>query len=350
VALTGKPLGHPATSRTSRADEARMRERVGHVFASIEELVRALPVPSCHRELLRVHVRVGEKEAEAWPAMAAVQLPLLVHAAIAGDERPAIPVAAACTLMYLGADLFDSVHDHELPAPWRARGPEEANLAASTLVAALPQLSMARLEKRGTPPGKLWALTRLFASTLLRMSAGQHQDLAFPDMESVSLEQSLAMVGRKSGSDSALFATSGAVLATEDASKVEAYAAFGSCLGTARQLITDVYDIWADAPSRDLWNGKRTLPIVHALCVLQGRHRERMRALLAASRESAEHHDEVRAMLAATGSVRYTALIIRLHQRQARNYLTAASPRGSAGRELHALLDLAVLPDHGEGS
>ena len=135
-----------------RADEAQMRERVERVFASIGELIEALPVPSCHRELLRVHVRVGEEQAEAWPAMAAVQLPLLVHAAIAGEERPALPVAAACTLFYLGADLFDSVHDHELPAPWHARGSAEANLAASILVAALPQMSIDCLTERGTPP------------------------------------------------------------------------------------------------------------------------------------------------------------------------------------------------------
>jgi geranylgeranyl pyrophosphate synthase len=333
-----------------RADTVQMRERAGRVFASIDELTTTLPVPSCHRELLQIHLRVGEEQAKAWPAMAAIQLPLLVHAAIAGDERPALPVAAACTLLYLGADLFDSVHDHELPSPWRARGSVEANLAASTLVAALPQLSIARLGEQGTPPGKLWVLARLFADTLLRMSAGQHQDLIFPDMENVSLEQSRAMVERKSGSDSALFARAGAVLATEDTSKIEAYATFGSCLGIARQLITDVWDIWANDPSRDLWNGKRTLPIVHALCVLQGKKRERLRELLAAARESAECHDEVRALLAATGSVRYTALIVRLHQRQARNHLAAASPGEPAGRELHALLDLTTLPANREGA
>src|SRR5829696_9379177 len=112
------------------ADEGRMRERAERVFVSIDELLTTLPVPSCHREVLQIHLRVGEEQAEAWPAMAAIQLPLLVHAAIAGDERPALPVAAACTLLYLGADLFDSVHDHELPSSWRARDPAEVTLAA----------------------------------------------------------------------------------------------------------------------------------------------------------------------------------------------------------------------------
>lgn len=336
--------------RRASAGDARMRGRAARVFGELDELVATLSVPPEHRELLRVHLRVGEEQAEVWPAMAAIQLPLLVHAAISGDERPALPLAAACTLLYLGADLFDSVQDHELPPPWRGRSSAEATLAATTLMAALPQLSVARLGRQGTPPDKLWALARLFADTLLGMSAGQHQDLVFPDTEDVSLEQSRAMVERKSGSDGALFAKAGAVLATDDAPRIEAFAAFGSCHGTARQLITDVWDIWANDTSRDLLNGKRTLPVVHALCVLQGKRRERLRGLLEAARRSAEHHDEVRAVLAAAGSVRYAALIVRFHQRRARNHLAAARPEGPAAQELHALLDLATLPTHREGA
>ena len=327
-----------------------MRGRAACVFGALDELVAALPVPPGHGELLRVHLKVGKAQAEAWPAMAAVQLPLLVHAAITGVEGPALPVAAACTLLYLGADLFDSVQDHELPPPWRGRGPAEATLAASTLMAALPQLALARLGRQETPPDKLWVLARLFAETLLSMSAGQHQDLIFSGTGDVSLEQSRAMVERKSGSDGSLFAKAGAVLATDDAPRIEAYAAFGSCHGTARQLITDVWDIWANEVSRDLLNGKRTLPIVHALCVLRGEERERLLELLAAARESAEHHDEVRAVLAAAGSVRYTALIVRSHQRRARTHLVAGRPEGIAGRELHALLDLATLPTNRGGA
>src|SRR5688572_24108345 len=141
--------------------------------------------------------------------MSSVQLPLLVHAAITGDDRPALPVAGACTLIYLGADLFDSILDHELPPSWHTRDSSEATLAATTLLGALPQLSIARLEKQGTPPAKLWILSRLFADTGLTMSAGQYEDLLFPGLENVSLEDSRAMAERKSGSEYALFATAG---------------------------------------------------------------------------------------------------------------------------------------------
>lgn len=153
------------------------------------------------------------------------------------------------------------------------------------------------------------------------------------------------MAEQKSGAEYALFATSGATLATEDPATIEAYAAFGSCFGTAQQLLNDAQDIWGHKRGQDLSNGKRTLPIVHALSTLRGKRRERLQKLLAASRESAEHHDGVRALLAQAGSLRYTALIVWLYQQQARSHLASASPREPAGRELYRLLDQAsILP------
>src|SRR5918993_3503938 len=132
-------------SKKAYTDKGLMRGRVGPVFAFLDELILALPVRSGHRELLQIHLRVGKERAEAWPEMSSIQLPLLVHAAISGDEGPALPVAGACTLFYLGADLFDSILDHELPPAWHVRDPSEASLAAITLLGALPQLSIARL-------------------------------------------------------------------------------------------------------------------------------------------------------------------------------------------------------------
>jgi geranylgeranyl diphosphate synthase, type I len=322
-----------------------MHERVGRVFAFLDELLLALPVRSSHRELLQIHLRVGKERAETWPEMSSIQLPLLVHKGITGDDRLALPVAGACTLLYLGADLFDSMLDHELPPSWRTRDSSEAMLAATTLLGALPQLSIARLEEQGTPPARLWMLSHLFANTGLKMGAGQYEDLLFPRLENVSLEDSRAMAERKSGSEYALFAKAGAVLATEDPSTIEAYAAFGLCFGIAKQLINDAQDIWGSNCSQDLLNGKRTLPIVHALSTLRGEQRERLRKLLAAARESAEHHGGVRALLAAAGSLRYTALIVWLYQQQARSHLAVASPQEPAGRMLRMLLDQdSILP------
>jgi len=316
---------------------------VERVFASLDELILALPVRPGYRQLLQAHLRVGKERAEAWPEMSSIQLPLLVHAAITGDERPALPVAGACTLLYLGADLFDSILDHELPPSWLARDSSQASLAATTLLGALPQLCIARLQEKGTTPERLWTLAHLFADAGLAMGAGQYEDLLLPSLKDVSIENSRATAEHKSGTEYALFARAGATLATEDPSTIEAYAAFASCFGIAQQLINDAKDIWGDKRSQDLLNGKRTLPIVHALSTLHGEQRERLQKLLRAARESSEHHDGVRAVLAEAGSLRYTALIVWLYLQQASSHLAGASPQEPAGQELYTLLDQASL-------
>jgi geranylgeranyl diphosphate synthase, type I len=336
--------------KRANTDQGRARKRVESVFAFLDELTLALPISQGFRQLLQIHLRVGRERAEAWPQMSSIQLPFLVHAAITGDERRALPVAGACTLLYLGADLFDSILDHELPPPWHARDVSEANLAATTLLGALPQLAIARLQERGTPPARLWTLARHFADAGLTMGDGQYEDLSFLDLESVCVEDCRAMAERKSGAEYALFATAGAALATEDPATIEGYASFGTCFGIAQQLINDAKDIWGDRRGQDLSNGKRTLPIVHALSTLRGEQLERLQHFLVAARESTEHHDVVRGLLSEAGSPRHTALIAWLYQQQAWGHLARASPREPAGRELHTLLDQAsLLPEPAEG-
>ena len=320
-----------------------MRERVERVFASLDQLVETLPVPPSHRELIWLHLNRGREQALASPRLPAIQIPLLVHAAITGEERPAYHLAEACTLLYFGVDLFDNLIDEELSSTWDTRDPAEASLAATTLLAAAPQLAIARLREDGVPPERLWELAHLFAGTLLMMSAGEHQDLLLTGRADVSPEMCRAMIERKSGSEFALFARAGAMLATEDEGVIQQYAAFGRCFGIASQLRSDVWDIWSADASQDLLNGKCTLPVVHALSTLQEDSRERLERLLRAAREPAEHHDDVRALLAECGSLRHTSLVIEVYLRRAREHLAAASPLEPSGQALRALLDNVSL-------
>jgi geranylgeranyl diphosphate synthase, type I len=320
-----------------------MRERVEWVFASLKRLIETLPVPSSHRELIWIHLSAGLEKALASPGLPAIQVPFLVHAAVTGDEGPALPVAEACTLIYFGVDLFDNIIDDELPAGWDTRDPAEANLAATTLLAAVPQLALARLGYQGTPLIRLWALVHLFARTLLTMSAGQHEDLLLTGRADAGPQMCRLMTERKSGSEFALFAKAGAILATEDPEVIENYGAFGLCFGTASQIYSDVWDIWGGEISTDLLNGKRTLPVVHALSALQGESHEQLQGLLRAARGSAECHNEVRVLLTRAGSLRYSALVLEAYRQRARNHLAAASPREPAGQVLRDLLDRTSL-------
>ena len=112
------------------------------------------------------------------------------------------------------------------------------------------------------------------------MNAGQHEDLVFLRFGDRIARGQPGCGERKSGSASALLARAGAILATEDPFTIQAYTAFGSCYGTAKQLINDVWGIWGEGASQDLLNGRRTFPIVHALSTLRGEKREQLQRQL----------------------------------------------------------------------
>ncbi len=300
----------------------------------MEEFLASLPIPADHARLLAIHLDEGRAQAAFRPDFPCIHVPLLVHAAAAGDEERAVPLAAACAFVYLGADLLDNLADDELPARWRGRSPAEASLAACTFLSALPYLALSRLD---ASPVQVQVLNALFAESLLAMSAGQHEDLLASRAECPTSEICRAMVERKSGAETALFARSAAVLAGANPAVVDSWGAFGLCLGAGGQIASDLGDVFNPEGSRDLLNGKLTLPIVHALTVLKGRAREEFSRLLASARVFAALHEDARNVLIRAGSVRYTALVVEVYRQRALAHLSAAGAGGPAGEALRSL-------------
>lgn len=328
------------------------------VLAWLERLIGGLAVPATHRALLRVHLGVGRTQVEEGTRLASAELPLLVHAALGGREEAALPLAGACALVYLGADLLDNVADDEVPSVWEGYGAAEMQLAASTYLAPLHQRALSGLTTTaGVSDAGLWRLAALFGDALLEMSAGQHDDFRLPTADDAGPPAARLAAERKSGAELALFARVGAALATDDASIVADFTEFGRCLGTATQIGSDVADLWAGDASRDLTNGKRTLPVAHALAVCCGAdERDALIALLARCRTDASQHAVVRRRLLDAGSVRYSALIVEVYRQRARRHLdrglTGARGDRGAAAELRAMideLDLVPAPTVGAG-
>ena len=321
------------------ADEQALREEVlrrrcERTLAFLFELVEVLETPEAHRDLLRIHLEEGRRQTEELPQLACVQLPLLVFGALAGDEAPAVPLAAACTLVYLGADLLDNVADRELPPAWDEHGEALASLAGTTLIAALPPLALARLD---APPAVRLALSELLARGLVEMSAGQHSDLA--GAEAGDLAAARASVERKSGAEMALFAESAALLAGASPERCERFRAAGRSYGAAVQLASDAHELSAQAGGNDLRNGRRTLPVAHAL----GRLQPTRRALLDGLLEGGDDPALLAELLAETRSLAYTAVVVEVYRRRALAELDALGLDGPYAQELRALVADATL-------
>ena len=253
-------------------------------------------------------------------------------------NETAASIAAACTIVYLGADLLDDVADDDLIDEWSSVGPSGASLAGATYLASLVGLMLDTMRSHGTDERTLWSLSTRFSGGLLEMSAGQHQDLS-PDPPT-DLDACLSTTRLKTGAEFGLFAHTAAALATDDQGVLSSAEEFGRCLGTAFQLASDVYDIWR-GPAQDLITGKRTLPIVHALEHLDDGDRERLETALLDGRSSAAARSDAKKLMLQAGSISYVAVVIEV-QRQKGLRLLADLPLEAEEREnLQELMDQA---------
>jgi geranylgeranyl diphosphate synthase type I len=200
---------------------------------------------------------------------------LLSCEASGGDWPQALPAAAAIELIHNFSLIHDDIEDNSLqrrhrPTLWSLWGEAQAINAGDGLFA-ISRLALQRLAQRGVAPDKVVRAFRLVDETCLDLTEGQYLDLAFETEDSVTVEMYMEMIGKKTAALMGCATQLGAVLATDDESIIEAYGSFGYQLGLLFQIVDDILGIWGEGETtgkgvgEDIVNGKRTLPIVHAL-------------------------------------------------------------------------------------
>jgi geranylgeranyl diphosphate synthase type I len=200
---------------------------------------------------------------------------LLSCEASGGDWQQALPAAAAIELIHNFSLIHDDIEDHSLqrrhrPTVWSLWGPAQAINAGDGLFA-ISRLALQRLSHRGVGPDKIVRAFRLVDETCLDLTEGQYLDLAFEAEDSVTVEMYMEMIGKKTSALMGCATQIGALLATDDESVIDAYAAFGYQLGLLFQIVDDILGIWGvgettgKAVGEDIVNKKKSLPIVYAL-------------------------------------------------------------------------------------
>lgn len=311
-------------------------ERATQVLDLAADIV-AREARSSHQARLLTTALVGlRQQAQTMALFPAIHLPLLVHAGLNGDDGPALPLAAATSLLFLGVDICDDLADGDCPAHLAGYRPAELSLAAATLLCAVPQLALARLD---APSERLAAMQQDLAAGLLRMGAGQATDLALTGGDAATTDEVITSVAGKSGEEAALFAVLAARFADAPDTVTATYAAYGRALGTAAQLASDCYDLFTAAHSRDLASGTRTLPIALHLERLAGAERAAFLDQLAQARTEPSAQAAVRARLRAAGELRRCALIVEVECQRGHRALAEAAPHAAAHEGLRVMID-----------
>ena len=200
-------------------------------------------------------------------------LALVSCAALGGDYRKALPVAASVDLIV----NFTLVHGDvqagraepgDRPSIWWVWGPAQAINAGDGLHA-LGRTTMIRLAQNDVSADRVLRAARSLDFACLALCEGQYMDLQFQDQMLVSTADYLDMIGRKSGALSACAAESGALAAGASDQACSSFAEIGRSMGMAWQIARDVDDLWGEhgdgmTPSNVL-NKKKSLPLVHTL-------------------------------------------------------------------------------------
>ena len=238
------------------------------VMETVEALLASLAAPRAYRALFVRAMNGVRQTAERSSPFLPMDLPLTVAGVLGRPRREARLAAAACTLLWAGADLMDDHADGALEPAWQDVGVAPLALVWTNLLATFPHLVATSVRDSQ----RLARFHREVSLTLWKMSAGQFADLA--GGESVrTIHQYLDMVRLKTGAETALFTSAPAILAGAKPAVVRRWARFGEVYGCMAQVYSDVASTVAPPPHNDLLRGKRSLPVLRALDQLRGRRR-----------------------------------------------------------------------------
>ena len=278
-------------------------------------------------------------------------LTLLSGAAAGGDWQQALPAAAAVELIHNFSLVHDDIQDRSdtrrgRPTVWKQWGIAQAINTGDALFVAAHQAA-SRLAMRSVDPHAVLAVRDRLDHACLRLTQGQHLDLAFEQSPDVTQPAYLEMIAGKTAALIEAAAASGALVAGASEPQVVRYAEFGLHLGLAFQILDDLLGIWGEPaitgkPSGDdLIQRKKTLPVLMGLSTSP-----EFAGLWANADTTHLGLAGMREALQAAGVLDATRQAAEGHTRQALGALEAAQPVGPAGSELRALADSLLQRSH----
>jgi geranylgeranyl diphosphate synthase type I len=199
---------------------------------------------------------------------------LLACRAAGGEPDTALPAAAAVELVHNFTQIHDDVQGGnprrgDRDAVWWVWGPAQA-INAGDGMHALARLALFRLLERGVPSATTFRAVKLLDEAALQACEGRFLDLEAQERLEMSVDAYLKMASSKTGALLSCAMKLGALVADADEKVFEAMGACGARLGVAMQACADVRELWGEgqgsaAPSPEVMNKKKLLPVVYAL-------------------------------------------------------------------------------------
>ena len=199
---------------------------------------------------------------------------LLSCTAVGGNWNHALPAATGVELLHNFSLIHDDIEDgsplrHGRATLWNKWGQALAINAGDALFA-LAYAAIFDLYQT-IPPRAAQEAVRIFNETCIRLTGGQHLDIAFERERSISEGKYWQMIGGKTAALLSACARLGALIGGAPESQIEFFGNFGTKLGLSFQVQDDWLGLWGNlaetgkSSESDLVTGKKTLPVVFAL-------------------------------------------------------------------------------------
>ncbi len=310
--------------------ESDLAQRLQSVDAAIERLLPELPQFRGLYDMLRYHVGWVDRSLQRVEGPAGKKLRptlcLMVADTLGGGWERAVPAAAAVELVHNFSLVHDDIEDRSplrryRETVWTVWGDAQAiNVGDAVLVLAERALA----ETDAFPSETALAAMRLLNRACLGLCEGQYLDLLWEREASVTVEQYLEMIERKTARLFECAAELGALCSGASSEAQRQAALFGSSLGLAFQAVDDLLGVWgpeADTGKTaelDLASHKKSLPVVLGLAAPASAHAARFRALFELDRQlTAEETAEARQLLDDMGIHEQAAAYVRRYHDEA---------------------------------
>ena len=305
------PIALPAAfARYLPLVEAEMRRAVGNDGSLLYRMMR---------------YHLGWEEADGLPSHEGAGkalrpvLCLLTCEALCGSAEPALPAAAAIEILHNFSLVHDDIQDRDRTrrgraTAWTIWGEAQAINAGDGLWALSTRTLLRAGAQAEVTAAMVLRATEMLNDASLTMIEGQALDLAFETRKTVTTDEYLDMIARKTGALIARSIGIGALFGGAGDGEIAAFERYGALIGRIFQVRDDVLGIWGEeavtgkSNTSDIRRRKRSLPVVYALS--RGTSASHQLAEIFAKGES-DDEDVARAVacLEETGAREYAATL-----------------------------------------
>ena len=246
------------------------------------------------------------------------QLTLVICDSVGGVLEEGLKGALAMELYALAADILDDIQDQDNnDLPWRKVPAAQAiNLATCILVLSYTALSNSLKGRDFEEVNNVLNQIGLLACD------GQFLEFSNDSKESITLEEYFLTIMKKSGGFTAGACKIGAILGGTDQLLINQLEQFGMNLGVMSQIKNDLDDYLNLETKNDFLSGRKTLPFVYLLNVLNEEKAKELKSLSVLANKGLDQfgpleREQLRKLVVSEGTIHYCLVMYELYKQRA---------------------------------